>query len=66
MVKKSIVLELALLLLLASLWGASYTLIKIGVATIPPITLIHRGANSDCWRNSLCHFAPAWLEAAKR
>ena len=40
MVKKSIVLDLALLLLLASLWGASYTLIKIGVATIPPITLI--------------------------
>ena len=33
-------LDLALLLLLASLWGASYTLIKIGVATIPPITFI--------------------------
>jgi drug/metabolite transporter (DMT)-like permease len=32
--------ELALLLLLATLWGASYTFIKIGVATIPPITLI--------------------------
>ena len=40
MAKKSIVLDLALLLLLASLWGASYTLIKIGVATIPPITFI--------------------------
>ncbi|MGY3444914.1 MULTISPECIES: DMT family transporter [unclassified Bradyrhizobium] len=32
--------ELALLLALASLWGGSYTLIKLGVATIPPITLI--------------------------
>jgi drug/metabolite transporter (DMT)-like permease len=40
MVKKSILLDLVQLLLLASLWGASYTLIKIGVATIPPITLI--------------------------
>src|ERR1700688_3641171 len=32
--------ELALLLLLATLWGASYTFIKLGVATIPPLTLI--------------------------
>lgn len=32
--------ELALLLVLAALWGASYTFIKIGVETIPPITLI--------------------------
>ena len=32
--------ELALLALLATLWGASYTFIKLGVATIPPITLI--------------------------
>jgi drug/metabolite transporter (DMT)-like permease len=32
--------ELALLLALATLWGASYTFIKVGVATIPPITLI--------------------------
>jgi drug/metabolite transporter (DMT)-like permease len=40
MTKKSIVLDLLLLLLLATLWGASYTLIKIGIATIPPITLI--------------------------
>src|SRR4029077_9682603 len=32
--------ELALLLLLASLWGASYSFIKLGGATIPPITLI--------------------------
>ncbi|TWC05009.1 drug/metabolite transporter (DMT)-like permease [Bradyrhizobium macuxiense] len=33
-------LELALLLALATLWGGSYTFIKLGVATIPPITLI--------------------------
>ncbi len=32
--------NLALLLLLATLWGAAFTLIKIGVATIPPVTLI--------------------------
>lgn len=32
--------ELALLVVLASLWGASYTFIKIGVETIPPVTLI--------------------------
>lgn len=34
------VTDLVLLLLLATLWGASYTFIKIGVATIPPVTLI--------------------------
>ena len=32
--------ELALLVALATVWGASYTFIKIGVATIPPVTLI--------------------------
>jgi drug/metabolite transporter (DMT)-like permease len=32
--------ELLLLLLLASLWGGSYALIRIGVETIPPLTLI--------------------------
>lgn len=32
--------ELLLLLALSTLWGASYTFIKIGVETIPPITLI--------------------------
>lgn len=32
--------ELALLLLLSTLWGASYSFIKIGVETIPPVTLI--------------------------
>lgn len=38
--KTNIVVELGLLLLLAALWGASYSFIKIGVTTIPPITLI--------------------------
>lgn len=33
-------LDLILLLTLSTLWGASYTFIKIGVATIPPLTLI--------------------------
>lgn len=32
--------ELALLLVLSTLWGASYSFIKIGVETIPPATLI--------------------------
>jgi len=32
--------NLVLLLALATLWGAAFTLIKIGVATIPPLTLI--------------------------
>jgi len=32
--------ELLLLLLLATLWGASYTFIKLGVASIPPVTFI--------------------------
>jgi drug/metabolite transporter (DMT)-like permease len=32
--------EYALLLVLAMLWGASYTFIRLGVATIPPVTLI--------------------------
>ena len=34
------VTDLASLLLLATLWGASYSFIKLGVETIPPITLI--------------------------
>jgi drug/metabolite transporter (DMT)-like permease len=38
--KTDIRIELALLLALATLWGASYTFIKIGVETIPPVTLI--------------------------
>jgi drug/metabolite transporter (DMT)-like permease len=32
--------EIALLFLLATLWGASYSFIKLGVTTIPPVTLI--------------------------
>ena len=38
--RRGLTRELALLLLLATLWGASYSFIKLGVATIPPITLI--------------------------
>ena len=37
---RSLGFELALLFVLATLWGASYTFIKIGVASIPPLTLI--------------------------
>ena len=36
----NLVVEFALLALLATLWGGSYTFIKVGVATIPPVTLI--------------------------
>lgn len=36
----NIAVELALLVTLATLWGGSYTFIKLGVATIPPVTLI--------------------------
>lgn len=32
--------NLVLLVLLATLWGAAYTLVKIGVETIPPLTFI--------------------------
>lgn len=38
--KSGIGLEIALLLLLALLWGSSYLFIKVAVAEIPPITLI--------------------------
>lgn len=38
--KTNIALELALLGLLALLWGSSYLFVKIAVQTIPPITLI--------------------------
>ncbi|WP_322015578.1 DMT family transporter [Paraburkholderia sp. J12] len=34
------VVDLLLLLTLSTLWGASYTFIRVGVATIPPITFI--------------------------
>ena len=33
-------INLALLVLLATLWGAAYTLVKVGVETISPLTLI--------------------------
>jgi len=38
--RPTVATELALLVLLSALWGASYTFIKVGVATIPPLTLI--------------------------
>jgi drug/metabolite transporter (DMT)-like permease len=38
--KQNIVKELALLLALSVLWGASYSFIRIGVETIPPVTFI--------------------------
>lgn len=38
--KTSTSTELALLVVLATLWGASYSFIKIGVETIPPVTFI--------------------------
>ena len=58
--------ELALLLLLATLWGASYTFIKLGVATIPPITLIAARTSIAGllllaimrWRGCGCHEMP--------
>ncbi len=34
------VVDLLLLLTLSTLWGASYTFIRVGVETIPPLTLI--------------------------
>jgi drug/metabolite transporter (DMT)-like permease len=34
------VLDLTLLIALSTLWGASYTFIRVGVTTIPPLTLI--------------------------
>lgn len=33
-------IELSLLAALATVWGASYTFIKLGIETIPPVTLI--------------------------
>ncbi|MBS0247306.1 MAG: EamA family transporter [Proteobacteria bacterium] len=38
--KPRLAVELALLIALATVWGASYTFIKVGVATIPPVSLI--------------------------
>lgn len=39
-IKSNLKRDLALLAVLATLWGGSYTFIKIGVETIPPVTLI--------------------------
>ena len=36
----NLAVELSLLALLAVLWGSTYAFIKIGVATIPPVTLV--------------------------
>lgn len=38
--KSPLALDLALLVVLATLWGSSYALIKVAVDTVPPITLI--------------------------
>lgn len=38
--KTRVATDWALLLALSTLWGASYTFIKVGVETIPPVTLI--------------------------
>jgi drug/metabolite transporter (DMT)-like permease len=38
--KQNLVKEPALLLALSALWGASYTFIRVGVETIPPVTFI--------------------------
>lgn len=51
--------ELALLILLATLWGASYTFIKLGVASIPPVTLI-------AGRTTIAALLLAGLLAARR
>jgi drug/metabolite transporter (DMT)-like permease len=38
--RRNLTVELALLALLATVWGASYSFIKVGVATIPPVSFI--------------------------
>jgi drug/metabolite transporter (DMT)-like permease len=38
--RPNLALELLLLLVLATLWGASYSFIRVGVETIPPVTFI--------------------------
>ena len=38
--KPNLLWDLTLLLALSTLWGASYSFIKVGVETIPPVTLI--------------------------
>ena len=56
--------ELALLLALATLWGASYTFLKIAVATMPlryartelPVSLIPFAANARTMPSGTRHF----------
>src|SRR3981081_561183 len=36
----SIALEIALLALLALIWGGSFTLIKVAIDTVPPVTMV--------------------------
>ena len=38
--RNTLSLEIGLLLLLALIWGSSFTLIKVAVATIPPFTMV--------------------------
>jgi drug/metabolite transporter (DMT)-like permease len=52
-------LDLLLLLVLSTLWGASYTFIRVGVATIPPLTFI---AARTLIAGSLLLF---WMRATK-
>jgi drug/metabolite transporter (DMT)-like permease len=67
--RPNVALELALLLALSALWGASYSFIKIGVETIPPVTLIAARTGLAavilmaviCWRGaSLPKDAATW------
>ena len=44
--KPVLMVELALLGLLALLWGSSYLFIKVAVTEIPPVTLVARGLRS--------------------
>lgn len=53
--------EFALLGLLAAIWGASYLLVKIALATIPPITLIAARVTIA----ATCLVIVAWYEGAR-
>jgi drug/metabolite transporter (DMT)-like permease len=61
--------DIARLLALATLWGASYSFIRVGVQTIPPVTLIAArtliaaallGAAMAAWRIPLPRDAATW------
>jgi drug/metabolite transporter (DMT)-like permease len=56
--KTSLHLELLLLLMLATLWGGSYSFMKVAVETIPPLTLI---AARTLIAGSLLLVAVRWL-----